>query len=132
MCSKAIRECRVERHSMEARMRRRADRIKSLAFHGTRANRKDLRFEGPEPDRKYAWRLVVLNADVVDLSEFSRRIWPCSVFLRACRESLDTSRLDIYIPTNDGLVFFAAAVVCWVVGAASLLACAYTLGNREQ
>jgi len=116
---------------MEARLSRRADRVKTLAFQSARANRTDIRFDGPEKDRRYAWRLVVLNADVIDLSAFSREIWPCSVFLRACRESSDSSRLDVYIPVNDGLAYFITALCMWALSAASFFAFGYTLGNRK-
>jgi hypothetical protein len=116
--------------SRDHRLRKQVDRIKQLAFDNTRSNKQDLRFEGPD-QRKHSWRLAVLNADVVDLSKFVRQIYPCAVFLRASRESVDSSRLDVYIPTDTGLRWWLLSVTCWVVSLACFFACAYTLGHRR-
>ena len=114
----------------DQRLRRQVDRIKQLAFEHTRSNKQDLRFEGPDP-RKHSWRIAVLNADVVNLSKFVRQIYPCAVFLRASRDSVDTSRLDVYIPLDSGARWWFAAVTSWAMSMACFFAFAYTLGNRR-
>ena len=116
--------------SRDPRLRKQVDHIKQLAFEYTRSNKQDLRFEGPD-QRKHSWRIAVLNADVVDLSKFVRRVYPCAVFLRASRESVDTSRLDVYIPTDNGARWWLAAAACWAASTACFFACAYTLGHRR-
>jgi hypothetical protein len=115
---------------MDTQIRKRVDKIKLHAFQNARVNKSDLRFEGPEV-RKHSWRLVVLNADVVDLSKFVRDVYPCSVFLRAARDTVDTSRLDVYIPVRTGMTWWLTAMGCWAASATCMFACAYTLGNRR-
>lgn len=78
-------------------MEQKIDHIKHLAIqHCVGTKRSDLVFKGPD-SRRRSVRLIVENADGINLTEFISDIEPAQAFLRTTHDLATTSRLDIYL-----------------------------------